>query len=239
MRRLGRLGVAARLLLALGVAGAVFGIASAVQASIPDASGVIHGCYFKFPNGEIRQGALRAVDTGAGQHCRSDETVLNWNAVGPTGTRGATGPTGPVGPSFGDGTYVDTANATGCADNELATLNVTVTKPSRIYGSGSGYFVPATLANTTSLDVQLRDAGDTTTLADTGSTFQLAGAPANGAAVIVDSNVLLTAPSHSSAYTVAPGTYVLRLDAHPFGQCAVVSYFRAIHLSYILRGTAP
>jgi hypothetical protein len=77
----------------------VFGIATAVQASIPDASGVIHGCYFKFPNGELRQGALRVIDTGQAQRCRSDETVLNWNAVGPTGTRGATGPTGPTGPA--------------------------------------------------------------------------------------------------------------------------------------------
>ena len=34
-----------RLLLGLAVGGAVFGVASAVQASIPDANGVIHGCY--------------------------------------------------------------------------------------------------------------------------------------------------------------------------------------------------
>ena len=34
-----------RLVVGLAVGGAVFGIATAVQASIPDASGVIHGCY--------------------------------------------------------------------------------------------------------------------------------------------------------------------------------------------------
>ena len=45
MERVRRLGRAGRLFLALGVAGGVFGIATAVQASIPDASGVIHGCY--------------------------------------------------------------------------------------------------------------------------------------------------------------------------------------------------
>ena len=44
MKRLAMLGRGSRILLALAVGGAVFGIASAVQASIPDANGVIHGC---------------------------------------------------------------------------------------------------------------------------------------------------------------------------------------------------
>ena len=53
MHRLRDLSRGGRVLVALVVGGAVFGIATAVQASIPDASGVIHGCYFKFPNGEM------------------------------------------------------------------------------------------------------------------------------------------------------------------------------------------
>ena len=50
MYRLRELGRGRRLLVALAVGGAVFGIATAVQASIPDASGVIHGCYAKAGN---------------------------------------------------------------------------------------------------------------------------------------------------------------------------------------------
>jgi len=46
MGRLRGLSHSGRLLLALAVGGAVFGIATAVRADIPD-SGVIHGCYGK------------------------------------------------------------------------------------------------------------------------------------------------------------------------------------------------
>ncbi len=84
---------------------AAFGIASAVQASIPDSQGVIHGCYFKGSSQLERQGALRVIDTGKGQACRSDELAIAWTqhgatgATGPTGATGATGPTGPTGPT--------------------------------------------------------------------------------------------------------------------------------------------
>lgn len=52
-------------------------------ATIPDASGVVHGCY---KNGN---GALRVIDTGAGAHCTPAETPLDWNQTGPPGS-GAT-----------------------------------------------------------------------------------------------------------------------------------------------------
>jgi hypothetical protein len=41
----------------------MFGIATAVQAAIPDAQGVIHGCYAK------TSGAVLVIDTGASQVC--------------------------------------------------------------------------------------------------------------------------------------------------------------------------
>ena len=81
-----------RVILAVAVAGAVFGIAGAVQASIPDANGVIHGCYAKA--GTPSQGDLRISDSGI---CKPTENPLSWNQVGPTGQRGPTGPTGPGG----------------------------------------------------------------------------------------------------------------------------------------------
>jgi hypothetical protein len=67
--------------------------------AIPDASGVIHGCYDP-------QGALRVIDP-ASSSCKNNETALNWSQTGPAGPtgpngpKGATGPTGPSGSALG------------------------------------------------------------------------------------------------------------------------------------------
>src|SRR5437764_8369440 len=80
MHRIRRLNGGSRVLVSLAVAGAVFGIAGGVYASVPDASGVIHGCYKKMsPN----QGTLRVVDTEKGQACTNSENSLSWNRTGP------------------------------------------------------------------------------------------------------------------------------------------------------------
>lgn len=66
-------------------------------ASIPDSSGVIHGCYTK-------SGALSVVDS-ATMTCPKGSTSLNWSQTGPAGPAGpagadgATGPAGPQGPA--------------------------------------------------------------------------------------------------------------------------------------------
>jgi|SRR5581483_11154876 len=105
MHRLRSLGRGGRLLVALAVGGALFGIATAVQADIPD-SGTINACYYspgKLAPANPRKGALRVIDKSKGQTCASDETSLSWNAKGVSGATGPTGPTGPsdlwVGPS--------------------------------------------------------------------------------------------------------------------------------------------
>ena len=107
MRRLRSLSRAGRLLVALAVGGCVFGIAQAVQASIPDANGVIHGCYNVSLAHGNPTGALRVIDTAkVDGHCASWEAPLNWNqrgVTGATGTTGATGPTGPTGPKGSTG----------------------------------------------------------------------------------------------------------------------------------------
>src|SRR5262249_2997547 len=78
-----------RLLLVLGISTAALGIAGVVQASIPDASGVIQGCYAN------KDGSLRVIDTGSSGACDTKkETPLTWSQKGPTGARGPTGPTG-------------------------------------------------------------------------------------------------------------------------------------------------
>jgi hypothetical protein len=102
MHRFLDLGYGRRLVLAFAIAGATFGIASAVQASIPDAKGVIHGCYNTSLAHGNPLGALRAIDTATvNGNCASWEAPLDWNqrgVTGPTGARGPTGPTGAAGP---------------------------------------------------------------------------------------------------------------------------------------------
>ena len=74
MHCLQRLSRGGRLLLALAVGGALFGIATAVQADIPD-NGVIHGCYGK--PGTSYKGQLRVRDASQGEHCRYYENQLD------------------------------------------------------------------------------------------------------------------------------------------------------------------
>lgn len=109
MYRLRGMSRGSRLLLAVVVGGATFGIATAVQASIPDASGVIHGCYNTSLAHGNPTGGLRVVDPSKlGGACGAWELPVTWSQTGPKGTTGSTGatgrggstgPTGPLGPS--------------------------------------------------------------------------------------------------------------------------------------------
>ena len=85
------------------LAGAIAAVAAGATAyaSIPDSSGVIHGC-FKSSTGN--QGALRVIDTDKGQTCANGETPISWNQHGPTGSKGATGARGPTGSRGATGT---------------------------------------------------------------------------------------------------------------------------------------
>lgn len=76
-------------------------------ASIPDESGVLHGCL-------ATNGLVRIIDT-ATQSCRSGETPISWNQQGPTGPQGPAGQTGPAGPAGapGAGSIVVTGGAAG------------------------------------------------------------------------------------------------------------------------------
>jgi hypothetical protein len=83
--RFDRRGIAVMVVLAaLVAAGVAYG-------SIPDSSGVIHGCYLK------SGGSLRVIDSAS--KCSSNETSVNWNQQGPAGPQGPQGPTGPTGPA--------------------------------------------------------------------------------------------------------------------------------------------
>jgi hypothetical protein len=77
-------------------------------ATVPDGTGVFHGCYAK------HGGELRIIDPSAGQQCKKDETAVSWNQTGPAGPQGAAGPqgpegnTGPAGPAGPQGPKGDT-----------------------------------------------------------------------------------------------------------------------------------
>jgi hypothetical protein len=87
-------------LLILTVA-AVATAAGIAYAAIPDGSGVIHGCYSN------TSGAVRVIDTAAGQKCSSAEKALDWNQAGqpgPAGPQGAKGDPGAPGTNGTNGT---------------------------------------------------------------------------------------------------------------------------------------
>lgn len=76
-------------LIVFSVIGLVFfGVVS--YASIPDADGVIAGCYKK------SGGTLRLIDRSV-TYCAKDETLVSWNQSGPAGPQGPQGPAGPQG----------------------------------------------------------------------------------------------------------------------------------------------
>jgi hypothetical protein len=63
MRINSRPGRGRKLLVGLIVAGAAFGVATAVQASIPDSNAIVHACYNTSNLNGYPNGALRAIDT--------------------------------------------------------------------------------------------------------------------------------------------------------------------------------
>ena len=75
----------------------VIAASGAAFASIPDADEVFHGCYSN------RTGALRMIDTEAGDSCTSKESPIFWNQEGPRGPAGADGEDGQDGADGHDG----------------------------------------------------------------------------------------------------------------------------------------
>jgi hypothetical protein len=80
--------------------GTVALLASAGYAAIPSAGGVITACYNANSN---PSGAMRVIDSEAGQKCSKNERTLSFNQTGPRGPAGPAGPEGPAGPAGADG----------------------------------------------------------------------------------------------------------------------------------------
>ena len=129
-----RVGLAA--LIAGAVALAAAGIA---YASIPDATGVIHGCYN--PNGAkgMNGTGLNIIDT-ASASCGKSMQPISWNQKGPTGgvgppgakgttgTTGAAGPSGPTGAAGPSNAYTNYGDLTSIGEALTQTIS-SVTLP--------------------------------------------------------------------------------------------------------------
>ena len=100
--------------------------APAAYASIPDANGVIHGCYNHV------NGNTRIIDT-ATSSCKHPEVAVQWGQQGPSGpagsagSQGVAGPAGPAGPA---GTALAYARvlANGTIDPYQNSGNITVNR---------------------------------------------------------------------------------------------------------------
>ena len=100
---------------ALGVA-ALFTIAGGIAyASIPDAAGMIHGCYRT--SLDDQKGQLRVVSEPG--NCRNNELPIAWSVTGPPG------PPGPPGADGEDGEDGDPFSGTFTSPNGQYSLSVT------------------------------------------------------------------------------------------------------------------
>jgi hypothetical protein len=104
---------------AFGAALVVTGLAG--YASIPDASGVIHGCYKRV------SGALRVIDDAVAR-CDANEEQLSWNQQGAPGSAGPSGPQGPEGPPGPAGSRL-LASAAGAGFTSVPCTNTAVAGP--------------------------------------------------------------------------------------------------------------
>jgi hypothetical protein len=80
--------------LSLIVSGVVIGalLATGISwASIPDSSGVIHGCY----RASTKAATLKLINNSVTANCPTGDTSITWNQQGVQGPSGATGPEGP------------------------------------------------------------------------------------------------------------------------------------------------
>jgi hypothetical protein len=197
MERLRGFGLGGRILIGLAVGGAIFGIASVVQADIPD-GGTINACY-----GKANGGTLRVIDTSKRQKCAFNENPLSWNATGVSGATGPTGPTGPIGPT-GPGATTFTATLPQVAVDSPHTL-VTLSNGVKVTGEctqfgGGAVFLGFAGGNLDGTGVNIDSAG----VAET-NTFGTTNF-ASGSATFVGFNVAMRD-------TTANGKFA-HIDAH-------------------------
>jgi len=135
--------------MALVIVGALV-VGGIAYAKIPDASGVIHGCYKKSsPN----QGTLRVIDTDKAQTCANSETSLDWSQTGPQGPQGPQGIQGIQGPEGPSGSSHAYSTSNDAVDTLLAPNSNTITSLKLPAGDyvvwATGSVVKSGITNTT------------------------------------------------------------------------------------------
>jgi hypothetical protein len=183
-------------IVALAIAVAVLVAGGIAYATIPDAGGVIHGCYQK------NQGALRVIDTDKAQACSSSETPLNWSQTGPQGVQGPPGPTGPSDVWSVDG--YDTGFKNLAPFNTWVDLATTSTLPAGSYFVQSEVEADNALSVTTDYFCDLVDS----------STNEYQMTRVTGPGTVTD---WVTIPVQAVITLASPDTISLRCDASTAG----------------------
>ena len=182
--------------LALAVA-ALFAIAGGIAyASIPDAAGVIHGCYRT--SLDDQKGQLRVVSEPG--NCRNNELPIAWSVTGPPG------PPGPPGADGEDGEDGEPFSGTFTSPNGQYSLSVT-DAGIRLAGIGSTILLDATgIRVDSATTLTLRSGQDTSLRAGAGLTAEASAiATLRGAGVTVDSQTLLTLEGQVARIGPGPG----------------------------------
>jgi hypothetical protein len=168
--------------------------------------------------------------------------------AGPTGLTGAPGPqgdTGPIGPqgdpgadgiSGGGSAVLPGSLAISCNEVVVGTKSVTVTRPSKIFGSARAAFT----RNGTDLAqgvmvLNLVDAGNAIVATSGIGWANISAGAAGSQSEMVIGDVLR---STTAEYVAAPGSYTLKLVAHAAnGTCGANAALVFPALSYLLVGT--
>ena len=192
---------------------------------------------------DVAKGTLRAASIAPGQ--------LRAGAAGP---RGATGATGPRGPRFGDGKQLGNVNNIACSTPvTVGSMPLRVTESSRIWAAGNGALIDdGSAAREFGMWLELRDAGDTRTLAVSPSAWDddRANGDADDAVMPLSVGGTLQAGADEEsagaiAFLAPPGDYVLRLVvlAIPPGSCSGAfpdfGYNQGNSMGYMLLAPTP
>jgi hypothetical protein len=113
-----------RLVVFTSLAIAVLAIAGVGDAAIPSGNGTISAC-------KDNKGAVKVIDTEAGQSCPANQQLLNWNQQGPAGPQGAPGTPGVSGVQL-----VTTTQPSNATQNSFKQLIVYCPAGKQVIGGG-------------------------------------------------------------------------------------------------------
>jgi len=135
--------------------------------------------------------------------------------------------------------YEASVTLEGCNPKVLASSEISPSRPALIYASGVSVFHPNNGAAGGVMELELRDATDTTRLALGGNTYANAGGNVSLTAqgVLVSNSDVYDSSIPLTPFEVTPGNrYVLRLVGNATDDCSRNTSMETIALSYVLIG---